>query len=365
MKISKDFIGGNISVQSIENISDNDVCVHLKNEIRDTEGDWFYWAFKVSGAQGKKVKFIFDEPHRVGYFGAAVSLDLKNWNWVGNAEGESFTYTFGENETEVYFAHHMLYHPDRFENLCKELGLQINSFCKTEKGREVPYLEFGDGDKYIVLTSRHHACESTGDYVLEGVLREISTCESILKEFKILCVPFVDFDGVVDGDQGKGRNSHDHNRDYCENEASIYNTTAKIREFGYNNFVKYSFDFHSPWHKTGMNDTAFIVHNTLDKERVKAMREFSTLFFNQVSSNDKSFRYYSENDLEYGVDWNIIREYPGNCSAFFSRRKNNKLAFTLETAYFGSSDGANKVSQSNLVELGKCFAKTLIEYINK
>ena len=40
----------------------------------------------------------------------------------------------------------------------------------------------------------------------------------ILKEFKILCVPFVDFDGVVDGDQGKGRNSHDHNRDYCENE---------------------------------------------------------------------------------------------------------------------------------------------------
>ena len=73
MKIHNCFTGGNIRV-----IKTTDDEVFLENELRDTEGDWFYWAFKVSGAQGKKVKFIFDEPHRVGYFGAAVSLDLKN-----------------------------------------------------------------------------------------------------------------------------------------------------------------------------------------------------------------------------------------------------------------------------------------------
>ena len=40
-----------------------------------------------------------------------------------------------------------------------------------------------------------------------------------------------------------------------------------------------------------------------------------------------------------------------------------ELTFTLETAYFGVSDGSNKVSDKGLVQLGKCFAKALLEYI--
>lgn len=45
MKIHSDFIGGNIDVVRV-----TDAEVFLKNQIRDTMEDWFYWAFCVEGA---------------------------------------------------------------------------------------------------------------------------------------------------------------------------------------------------------------------------------------------------------------------------------------------------------------------------
>lgn len=65
------------------------------------------------------------------------------------------------------------------------------------------------------MTARHHACESTGNYVLEGVLEEL--IKSLPNNLSVMCVPFVDYDGVVNGDQGKNRFQHDHNRDYDKN----------------------------------------------------------------------------------------------------------------------------------------------------
>ena len=84
-EIKKDFIGGNISVVS-QSVSD----VYLENELRDTNGDWFYWAFCVEGAQGKEINFHFGK-HRLGYWGPAVSHDLENWHWLDCSEKDSFT----------------------------------------------------------------------------------------------------------------------------------------------------------------------------------------------------------------------------------------------------------------------------------
>lgn len=80
----------------------------------------------------------------------------------------------------------------------------------------------------------------------------------------MLCVPFVDYDGIVDGDQGKRRMPHDHNVDYGQNE-SIYPETAAIKEYANKNGCNYGFDFHSPWHKGGENDNIFIVRNSIEK----------------------------------------------------------------------------------------------------
>lgn len=77
MNISTDFPGGNIKVLTISGD-----YVRVECDLRDTEGDWFYWAFCVEGAGGRTLTFDFGKD-RIGYFGPAVSHDLKVWNWAG------------------------------------------------------------------------------------------------------------------------------------------------------------------------------------------------------------------------------------------------------------------------------------------
>ena len=348
VQITSNFIGGNIQVLQI-----NDNTVLLKNELRDTAEDWFYWAFCVENAAGKTLLFQFDEKDRVGYYGAAVSSDLANWKWSeSKGEGESFTYTFGPDENKVYFAHHMLYHPGRFEKLAEKLQLSVRTLCTSEKGRAVPCAEFGNGERYILLTSRHHACESTGDYVLEGVLKSLA--EDPIDGYRFLCVPFVDYDGVVDGDQGKLRIPRDHNRDYDINVPAIYSSVRAIREFAQTHPVVFGFDFHSPWHIGGDNDTVFIVQKSLDK--LDQLNRFGELLERFCAGGD-CLSYRHSNDIAPDESWNRLDT--NTFINFIFSLDTTELALTLETTYFG----ADKFSQEKAVDTGKRFADALREYI--
>lgn len=345
INIHSNFIGGNIRVVDI-----TDNTVTLENELRDTEGNWFYWAFCVENAKGKTITFKM-QPIRLGYWGPAVSYDLENWHWLDSCDGDTFTYHFNENETKVYFAHHMLYHPNRFSMLCDKLKLDIKELCKSRKNRSVPCLRIGEGEKSIILTARHHACESTGNYVLEGVITELT--KNPIENTRILVVPFVDYDGVIDGDQGKSRIPHDHNRDYIEN--PIYPEVCAIREQMKNYGCNYGFDFHSPWHKGKVNDKIFVVRNL--NEKIADFDEFSSILENEITEN--SMKYFKKDDYPPCTDWN----QPCSCFGYTSNiRPECKIAFTLESAYFGTED--NKVSTEKLVELGKCFAKAMKKYIS-
>lgn len=349
MRIHKDFTGGNIrTVRQEEN------RIYLENELRDTTGDWFYWAFCVEGAQGRTITFCFGEK-RLGYFGPAISHDLKNWEWLGEKDGDTFTYTFSEKEDRVYFAHHMLYHPDRFEEFCQKHKLELKTLCESGKGRKIPCVEFGKGDQWIVLTARHHACESTGNYVLEGVLEKLT--ESLPEGFKVLCVPFMDFDGVVDGDQGKNRYPYDHNRDYEPDREAIYVSVKAIRRFIVKHKVKFGFDFHSPWHLGGENDKCFIVQKRED--RVRELNRFGEILESSMTAG--AFAYNHRDDHPFGVGWN----QPGAhvFALFVMSKPEAELAFTLETAYFGTED--NVFSADGARELGRCFVKALRQYISE
>lgn len=346
MIITSDFTGGNIRV-----VNHDGNIYYLDNELRDSNESWFYWAFCAEGAEGEEVTFKFPDL-RIGYYGPAISHDLKNWEWFGKCEEkETFKYTFGKDEGKVYFAHSMLYHPDRFYDFCKKNNIEIKELCKSKKGRSVPYITIGSGDGNIILTSRHHACESTVSYVLEGVLEGL--LKNPIDNAKIICVPFVDFDGVVDGDQGKARVPHDHNRDYNPGESAIYPETAAIRKIAESG-VLYGFDFHSPWHCFNENDTVFIVRN--NKSKLEEFSKFSAIL--ESNMNKSAFQYKSENDVPPETAWNSSKT---PCfSNYMVKEKNAKIAFTLETAYFGTED--NVFSQAGAVELGRCFAKSIKQY---
>ena len=296
MLLHKDFLGGNIKV-----IEQNGDTFVLENELRDTAGDWFYWAFCVEGAKNRTVTFQLQK-NRLGYWGPAVSYDLVNWHWLDSAEnnenGDAFTYHFSENENKVYFAHHMLYHPERFLRFAKEHNLAVEQLCKGYKGSSIPCVTFGDGNQSVILTSRHHACESTGTYVLEGVLAEL--IENPIPDTKVFCVPFVDYEGVIRGDQGKGRSPYDHNRGYSYDQESIYPECEAIKEYAKSNGCHFAFDFHSPWHKWGENDTVFIVQN--NTEQLDRFNTFGELLEESITS--ASLKYAHKNDYPPETGWN-------------------------------------------------------------
>ena len=344
IRITKDFIGGNIAV-----VDRTDHDVFLENELRDSDSDWFYWAFCVENAQGKELTFHLQKS-RLGYWGPAVSHDLKEWHWLGECGKNAFTYRFAENETKVYFAHHILYPYERFFALTKRHGLETNTLCMTKKGRSVPFLSFGEGENTVMLTARHHACESTGSYVLEGVLEELLSCP--LPNTRVFCVPFVDLDGVLDGDQGKNRIPHDHNRDYTND--PIYPEVAAIKRYAEDHGCHFAFDFHSPWHRGGENDQIFMVQNSVD--RAAEYDRFGALL--EKECNEASMTYRRENDHPPCTGWN---QPSSNFSYVMQCRHECRLAFSLESAYFGCAE--NKVSASRLMELGKAFGRAFRQYV--
>ena len=348
IKIHKNFTGGNISVKSIDgNI------ITLENELRDTAIDWFYFAFCVEGAEGRELTFNMQR-NRLGYFGPAVSHDLVEWHWLGedSVKGDSFSYHFGKDESKVYFAHNMLYHPDRFVSFCQEHGLDISELCKSKKGRSVPCLRVGDGDISIILTARHHACEATGSYVMEGVIEEL--CASPIPNTRILCVPFVDYDGVVDGDQGKNRAPHDHNRDYTD--APIYPEVQAILVYADEQGCNFGFDLHSPWHRGGINDKIFIVRNM--EEKSDRFDSFSMLLESEITED--SMDYFRGDDYPPNTGWN---KPSTNFSMTMNSRPECTLACTLESTYFGTRD--NITTAQRLIALGHSLARAIRKYVEK
>ena len=349
MNITKDFTGGNIRLVGGESGE-----VHLKNEMRASEGDWFYWAFCVSGAAGETVRFVFDEPNRVGYFGAAVSHDLKQWHWShSRVDGSSFTYTFGPQEDRVYFAHDMLYTPQMLFDFARRVGLEVKTLAESREGRAIPYFTCGQGERHIVLTARHHACEATGSYVLEGLLEAL--WKDPIENTVVFCVPMMDYDGVCDGDQGKNRSPHDHNRDYDPRVPAIYETTAAVRRYIDENRVAMGFDFHSPWHSGGRNDKVFIV-------RRKPEIEHRFLRFGEYlrdSITPASLPYDGTGDIPANTEWN--KDASPTFAGYILRRPSAELAFTLETCYFGEE--GQEFTQGGGRELGRCFAQALRRYL--
>lgn len=350
MNIHSHFTGGNIVVDRMESNT-----VYLERDLRDTEGDWFYWAFCVEGAAGRTLTFTFPSKHRVGRFGAAISHDLADWHWSESGNGNTFTYTFAEGENKVYFAHNMLYHPDRFHAFCTRMGLAQEVFCHSVKGRDLPAVRFGTGDKWILLTARHHACEATGSYVLEGVTETLIGL--LPAAYSVLIVPFVDYDGVIDGDQGKNRRPYDHNRDYTD--TPIYEVVEKMMAFGRENDLRYTFDFHSPWHMGKQNDYVFFSRST------EAMEPFADRFgeYLKQETATSELKYTGGWDVGPNEAWN--NENSPNSKNYFSKQPSVRLSITTETPYFGVTDGTGKISQQAMLELGRAFGRSIARYIDQ
>lgn len=137
-----DFPGGNATVEKI----DGDT-VFLRQDLRDTKGDWFYWYLRVRGAAGRTLTFQFTGSNVIGVRGPAVSTDGgANWAWLGKeaVEEKSFRYAFAEDAADVRFCFAMPYLQASLEQFLarhvRSAHLRPDVLCKSREGREVELL---------------------------------------------------------------------------------------------------------------------------------------------------------------------------------------------------------------------------------
>ena len=368
--LHSDFPGGNISIEKISGDT-----IFMKPDLRDTESEWFYWYFAINNGKNRTLIFKFTRKNVFTDVGPAISMDKGvTWEWMGDkaVSANSFSYTFNGND-EVRFSMALPYTQVHFDNFFstieKDLLVKKESLCISKKGRAVEKILIGETYKKVVnkvvITARHHACEMTANYIMEGMMDAIVKDPSLhwLRENVLLMfIPFVDKDGVEDGDQGKLRRPRDHNRDYID--SSIYNETDALRKL-LPDWIKGSsavaIDLHCPWIRGNHNEDIYIV-GSKDLENTNEQVRFLEIINRQLKVENKSFPVVY---LPYGKDWNVATSFTKGRSfgSYTIEELNTLLSCTFEFPYAVYS--GIQVAPNDYRKLGKTIAISLQEYLKK
>ena len=356
----------------------SETMVRLRQDQRDTKNTkWFYWGFRVTGAAGKTITFEFPDREPaggpVGVRGPVVTTDKCRtfaFPLDGKTDKCSFTYTFGADEDETWFYECYPYVLADWQAFVKKHGSElgrtfvVDTLCRSRKGADVPRARFGciaKAPKYRALvTARHHCSETSASWVLEGIAEAFLAKDELgawLREnVELLMVPFVDYDGVQAGDQGKQRAPHDHNRDYTEfvyPEVRALTAWAKAQTDGkLDLFV----DVHCPWIRGGSNE---FVYTPWKSPEIVPSPEGEKFFSETLEKLQcGSMRYKASDDLPFGRDWNTGGNYSQGLSSgiWFAREfKGLLLCRSLEVP-FANANGA-VVTPESCRDLGRDVAK--------
>jgi predicted deacylase len=371
-RVDADFPGGNIVVERVEGDQ-----VFLRQDVRDTQGDWFWWCFRVRGAAGRTLRFQFTRGDVIGVCGPAVSADGgRTWVWLGRAavKGTAFPYVFPADADEVRFGFAVPYTEADLKAFLQRHSrtehLKAETLCKSRKGRDVELLRVGrlDGepDHRVVLTARHHCCESMASFALEGLLDAILAADAdgvwFRRHVECLVVPFADKDGVEAGDQGKNRRPRDHNRDYAGE--SLYPEVAAIRRLvpaWAGGRLRVALDLHCPHIRGPYNEFIYFV-GTPDAANWERVQRFAALL---EATRTGPLPYSAKNNLPYGQGWNTAKNYGGGKS--FSRWAGEVpglwAATSLEIPYANAS--GEVVTPDTARAFGRDLARALRRFLEE
>ncbi len=370
------FPGGNIKVHDIQGNT-----VFVSPDLRDTRTSWFYWAFRVRGAAGRTLVFRFLSDHPVGTRGPAISTDgRRTWRWTDEAfDQDSFRATIPADETYLCFA--PLYTQENWERFLADEavlakgannGFAAGFFAKSRKGRPVEILHAGapagKAAKHVVFTARHHCCEMIANWTMEGIAAMVldgagADAAWLRESVSFSFVPFVDKDGVEEGDQGKNRAPHDHNRDYGDD--AIYPETAAVR--GLVNAIAKRYgkvdvfiDLHCPWIRGAGNENVYQVGC-----KPPSHAEMQTVFGDLVEAaiTPDALPYFRADNYPYGVGWNKATNEADGVSSTRWARGNPSVGFvtSFEIPYANVRDV--NVTPDRARGLGRAIAIALAQFL--
>lgn len=370
--VDADFPGGNIVVEEIDgNSAADENIVRLRQDQRDTPDPWFYWHFRVRGAEDRRLTFLFTDGEVFGPRGPAVSRDGgRRWNWLGPPpQPDRLTLEFQPGDTDVRLAFCIPYVEADWRRFLAGRGehpnLAEDELCRSKAGRPVERLRLGrlDGaaEHRVLLVGRHHACESTSGFLLEGLIDETlgdTAAAAWLREHvEFWIVPFMDKDGVEQGDQGKLRRPHDPWLDYAGQ--SIYPAVAALRERAApwsDGRLRLALDLHAP----ARRDERIYFAGPRGAAAAAQVERFSQRL---VQNQRGPLLFDPTHNLPYGQGWNVPATYgPRQSFAQWAESLPGvRCAATLEVPY--AQVRGREVSPAALRRLGADLAQTVAGYL--
>lgn len=310
---------------------------------------WFYWQFEARADAPGPARFVFADPPKLGLQGPAVSLDRGlSWQWLGTGAvqfaeaSDSFAYAFTNAGQTVRFCAAIPYGPRELDAFLagrtNDPRLAVGVLTTSLKGRPVRLLRVGEpgpGRLAVLMTARHHACESMASYVLEGFLAEALADSPAGAAFRsryvLYAVPMVDADGVAEGDQGKGRQPHDHNRDYGP--TNRYPEVRAIQALAREKNVELVVDFHCPVLR-GESHTFFYFDGLAVPPTVSNVLEWTDWI------GEEGPQAFPRGPFPW-LKAPVAGRFPGNlpCSVYFAGQPGIRMACTLETPYAMAYEG--------------------------
>ncbi|UJP09599.1 hypothetical protein L2X99_14425 [Microbacterium sp. KUDC0406] len=315
MRADDDFPGGNGLIEQV------DGRIDVRPDLRDTIGTWFYWCFRVRDGAGRRIRVrVSGEPHTpIGPGGPAVSTDAgRSWRWLGNdaLAGDEFVFDAPHDGDEIRFSFGMPYTASDLtaflDRHADDPRLERRELTRSEHGRPVELLVLRstaeEPHHRVLLTCRHHACEMMASHVLEGALDELLAVADpvtrwLASRVEFVVLPFVDVDGVEEGDQGKNRAPHDHGRDYAA-EDGRYAAVRAVRDLVRATRFDVVLDLHCP-NMTGPTSERIYFVGSPDMENWAAVQSLSR----ELERGAKGLPYHRANDLPFGTSWNVEGNY--------------------------------------------------------
>ena len=352
-EIEEDFSGGNVLIDRKK----QDV-VFFRPDLSDSSADWFYWNFKATSDIDRTVTFVNNNTHAFAFSGVAYSYDGENWQYLTEtAQKHKFTFDFKAGETVQFSCTIPYVYSDltEFIETCETEyadKVDVSVLCKSEAGRDVPLLTIGNtqSDKNIVFTSRHHSCEATASFLLEGLIEYLATevSEDILDEYCFYIVPMMDVDGVENGDQGKARIPHDHNRDYDD---KMYRSVKGLTDFVANKNIVAFMDFHCP----GLDaPNPYFYYSAADDESALGVLKEKFLSVIAQDTDADKIVYTGKDDYDGSYTSATARGY-------FRLKKGAPLSTTLELPYSGKV--GDEYTPERIANFGKNFGKAFELYL--
>ena len=194
---------------------------------------------------------------------------------------------------------------------------------------------------------------------MEAVLADDPLGRWFRENVELMVIPFMDKDGVEDGDQGKNRQPHDHNRDYLDE--SIYASVAALRkrvpEWSAGR-LRIALDMHCPTLGGGGNEQLVFVGQP-DPGQWAQLQEFSRLLERYQQG---PLMHQGKHNLPWGQGWNNLKE-PKTFSSWASQLPGVRFAATIEIPY--ANAGGQAVTADSARALGHDLALSMQHFLQQ